>query len=126
MDIRKTIWPCMLVAILLVAVSSAFLFQKQPKNAKDQMEAIAKQDEKIAAQDEKISAQNSKIAEQDKNLVKQDKRLTELESITKKVGRIQTDPNMFKVDLKDSDMSLIQQMIEKQVKLNVREVNKSH
>ena len=130
MNIRKTIWPCMLVVILLVAVSSAFLFQKQPKNAERQMKAIAKQDEKIAEQGKllaeqgKLLAEQGKLlAEQDKNFVRQDKRLAELESITKKVDEIQANLNTRKVDINDSDMSLIQEMIEKQVKINVRSGN---
>jgi len=112
MNIKKITWPFIVAAILLIALSSGFLFKNRGKTADDQMKTIAKQNEKIAEQDEKIAGQNSKIAEQDK-------RLTELESITKEVNRIQTDPNMLKVNLKDSDMSLIQQIIEKQVKLNM-------
>jgi len=121
MNIRKMAWPFILAVVLLVILSSGFLFKNRGKNAEDQMKTIAKQDEKIAAQDEKISEQNTKIAELNRKIFEQDKSLAEL--ISKKVDRIQKDPNMFKVDLKDSDMSLIQQMIEKQVKLNVREVN---
>jgi len=113
----------MLVVILLVAVSSAFLFQKQPKNAERQMKAIAKQDEKIAEQGKLLAEQGKLLAEQDKNFVRQDKRLAELESITKKVDEIQANLNTRKVDINDSDMSLIQEMIEKQVKINVRSVN---
>lgn len=123
MNIRKTIWPCMLVVILLVAVSSAFLFQKQPKNAERQMKAIAKQDEKIAEQGKLLAEQGKLLAEQDKNFVRQDKRLAKLESITKKVDEIQANLNTRKVDINDSDMSLIQEMIEKQVKINVRSGN---
>jgi len=121
MNIRKMVWPFILAAVLLVILSSGFLFKNRGKNAEDQMKAIAKQDEKIAGQDEKIAGQNRKIAEQDKLLAEQDKRLAEL--IAKKIDRIQTEPNTRKVDINDSDMSLIQQMIDKQVKLNVREVN---
>jgi len=121
MNIRKMAWPFILAAVLLVILSSGFLFKSRGKNAEDQMKALAKQDEKIAAQDEKIAGQNKKIAEQAKLLAAQDKSLAEL--ISEKVDRIQTEPNTHKVDINDSDMSLIQQMIEKQVKLNVREVN---
>lgn len=123
MNIRKTIWPCMLVVILLVAVSSAFLFQKQPKNTEHQMKAIAKQDEKIAEQGKLLAKQGKLLAEQDKRFARQDKRLAELESIAKKVDEIQANLNTRKVDINDSDMSLIQEMIEKQVKINVRSVN---
>ncbi|HIJ54102.1 MAG TPA: OmpH family outer membrane protein [Planctomycetes bacterium] len=121
MNIGKMAWPFILAAVLLVVLSSGFLFKNRGKTAEDQMKAVAKQDEKIAAQDEKIAGQNRKIAEQAKLLAAQDKSLAEL--ISRKVDRIQTEPNTHKVDINDSDMSLIQQMIEKQVKLNVREVN---
>ena len=123
MNIKKTIWPFVLVVILLVALCSAFLFQNGGKNTEHQMKDIAKQDEKIAEQNRKIAEQNKKLAEQDKNFVRQDKKLAELESIAKKVDEIQAGLNTRMIDINDSDMSLIQQMIEKQVKLNVRKGN---
>ena len=123
MNIRKMAWPFILAAILLVILSSGFLFKNRGGNAKDQTNAIAKQDEKITGQDEKIAGQNRKIVEQDKLIAEQNKKLAELESMAQKVDQIQASLNTREVDINDSDMSLIQQMIEKQVKLNVREEN---
>ena len=119
MNIRKMAWPFILAAILLVILSSGFLFKNRGKNAKDQTNAIAKQDEKIAAQDEKIAGQNRKIAEQAKLLAAQDKRFAELAGITNRLNKIQVDLKTREVDINDSDMSLIRQVIEKQVKLNM-------
>ncbi len=116
MNIKKMVWPFILAAVLLVILSSGFLFKNRGKTADDQMKTIAKQDEKIAGQ-------NRKIAEQNKLIAKQNKKLAELESMAQKVDQIQASLQTRKVDINDSDMSLIQQMIEKQVKLNVREVN---
>ena len=125
MNIKKTTWPFVLVVILLVALSSGFIFKNWGKKAKDpnQTEAAAIQDEKLAAQDEKIAELNRKIAEQAKLLAAQDKRFAELADITNRLDKIQADLNTRKVDINDSDMSLIQEMIEKQVKLNVRKGN---
>lgn len=117
---RKTTWPFMLAAILLAALCSGFIFKNWGKKAEDQTEAVAKQDEKIAVQDEKIAELNRKIDEQDKLLAAQDKRFAELESITKKVDEIRANLTTRTVDINDSDMSMIQEMIEKQVQLNVR------
>ncbi len=122
MDNRKITWPFILAAILLVALSSGFIFNWGKKKAKDpnQMEAAAKQEEKLAAQDEKIAELNRKIDEQDKLLAAQDKRFAELAGITKRLDKLQAELNTRQVDINDSDMSLIQEIIEKQVKLNVR------
>jgi Skp family chaperone for outer membrane proteins len=122
MDNRKFTWPFILAAILLVALSSGFIFKNWGKKAKDpnQMEAAAKQQEKLAAQDEKIAELNRKIDEQNKLLAAQDKRFAELAGITKRLDKLQAELNTRQVDINDSDMSLIQEMIEKQVKLNVR------
>lgn len=119
MNIRKMAWPFILAAVLLVILSSGFLFKNRGKTADDQMKTIAKQDEKIAGQDEKIAGQNRKIAEQAKLLAAQDKRFAELAGITNRLDKIQVDLKTREVDINDSDMSLIQQMIEKQVKLNM-------
>lgn len=119
MNIRKMVWPFILAAVLLVILSSGFLFKNRGKNADDQMKAIAKQDEKIAGQDEKIAEQNRKIVEQDKLIAEQNKKLAELESMAQKVDQIQASLKTREVDINDSDMSLIQQVIEKQVKLNM-------
>jgi Skp family chaperone for outer membrane proteins/uncharacterized coiled-coil protein SlyX len=122
MDNRKITWPFILAAILLVTLSSGFIFDWGKKKAKDpnQMKAAPKQEEKLAAQDEKIAELNRKIAEQDKLLAAQDKRLAELAGITKRLDKLQAELNTRQVDINDSDMSLIQEIIEKQVKLNVR------
>jgi len=122
MDNRKITWPFVLAAILLVFLCSGFIFDWGKKKAKDpnQMEAAAKQEKKLAAQDEKIAELNRKIDEQNKLLAAQDKRFDELAGIMKKLDEIQASFNTRKVDINDSDMLLIQQIIEKQVKLNVR------
>jgi Skp family chaperone for outer membrane proteins len=120
MNIKKMVLPFMLAAILLVFLCSGFLFKNLGKKPEDQTEAIAKQDEKIALQSEKIAEQNKKIVEQDKLIASQNKRLDELEIIAKQVDRIRTDIKTSKVNLKDSDMSQIQKMIEEKVKLDVK------
>ena len=122
MDNRKITWPFILAAILLVALSSGFIFNWGKKKAKDpnQMEAAAKQEEKLAAQDEKIAELNRKIDEQNKLLAAQVQRLAELAGITKRLDKLQAELNTRQVDINDSDMSQIQEIIEKQVKLNVR------
>ena len=122
MDNRKITWPFALAAILLVFLCSGFIFDWGKKKAKDpnQMEAAAKQEKKLAAQDEKIAELNRKIDEQGKLLAAQDKRFDELAGIMKKLDEIQASFDTPKVDINDSDMSLIRQIIEKQVKLNVR------
>lgn len=122
MDNRKITWPFILAAILLVALSSGFIFNWGKKKAKDpnQIKAAAKQEEKLAAQDEKIAELNRKIDEQNKLLAAQVQRLAELAGITKRLDKLLADLNTRQVDINDSDMSLIQETIKKQVQLNVR------
>jgi Skp family chaperone for outer membrane proteins/uncharacterized coiled-coil protein SlyX len=122
MDNRKITWPFAFAAILLVFLSSGFIFDWGKKKAKDpnQMEAAAKQEKRLTAQDEKIAELNRKIDEQGKLLAAKDKRFDELAGIMKKLDEIQASFNTPKVDINDSDMSMIQDIIEKQVKLNVR------
>ena len=122
MDNRKITWPFILAAILLFALSSGFIFNWGKKKAKDpnQMAAAAKQEEKLAAQDEKIAELHRKIDEQNKLLAAQVQSLAELSGTTKRLDKLLADLNTRKVDINDSDMSLIQEIIEKQVKLNVR------
>ncbi len=122
MDNRKFTWPFILAAILLVALSSGFIFNWGKKKANDpnQMKAAAKQEEKLAAQDEKIAELHRKIDEQNKLLAAQGQSLDELAGITKRLDKLQAEMNTRKVDINDSDMSAIQEIIEKQVKLNVR------
>jgi Skp family chaperone for outer membrane proteins len=120
MNIKKVIWPLMLVTVVFVVLCSGFLFKSKPKETDAQMEAIAKQDEKVAALEEKIAGQNSKITEQDKLLAAQEKRLSELAGITERLDKIQAALNTREVDMNESDMAQVRQMIEEQVKLNVR------
>ncbi|MHC4736216.1 MAG: hypothetical protein ACYTDW_17410 [Planctomycetota bacterium] len=96
------------------------------------MAAAAKQAEKLAAQEEKISELNMKIdgqnkllaaqgqSGQNKLLAAQGQRLAELSGTTKRLDMLVADLNTRQVDINDSDMSLIQETIKKQVKLNVR------
>ncbi|MHC4632219.1 MAG: OmpH family outer membrane protein [Planctomycetota bacterium] len=122
MNNRKITWPFILAAILLFALSSGFIFDWGKKKAKDpnQMAAAAKQAEKLAAQEEKISELNMKIDGQNKLLAAQGQRLAELSGTTKRLDMLVADLNTRQVDINDSDMSLIQETIKKQVKLNVR------
>ncbi len=122
MDIRKKNWPFVLVAILLVTLSSGFIFDWGKKKANDPNQTVttAKQAENFAAQDEKITELSGKIAEQDKLLAAQEKKFSEFTGITEKLDKIQAELNTRRIDINDSDMSLIREIIEKQVKLNVR------
>lgn len=113
MDVRKTIWLYMLIVVLVVVLCSVFLSQIVGKSDGREMEAIDEQNKKLAEQERKL-------AEQDKRFAGQDKRLTELERIARKIDEIQAALNTRKVDIKDDDMSLIKEIIEEQVKLNVR------
>lgn len=113
MDIKRPIWLYLSVAVLVVVLCSVFLLQSGVKNAGRAMEAIAEQNKKLAEQD-------GKLAEQDTRFGGQDKRLAELEKIARKIDEIQAQLNIRKVEIKDDDMSLIKEIIEEQVKLNVR------
>ena len=120
MKMKKTIWPIMLSVIIVVVLCSGFLFSNKPKETDAQTDAIAKQNEKIAALDKKISEQNGKIAEQEKLLAAQDMRFAELAGIKERLDKIQAEMNTKEIDINDSDMSRIRQIIEEQVKLNVK------
>ncbi len=111
MDIKKPIWLYVLLVVLVVVLCSVFLFKNGTKSA-GEMEAIAEQNERLAEQDRKLAEQSKRSAEQDK-------KLAELERIAKKVDAIQAQLNTLKIDIKDDDMLLIKEIIEKQVKLNV-------
>lgn len=113
----------MLVTVVFVFLCSGFLFKSKPKETEVQSEALAKQDEKIAALGEKVAEQNRKIAEQDKLFAAQDKSFAELAGITERIDKVQAALNTSKIDINESDMAQIQQMIEKQVKLNVRKAD---
>jgi Skp family chaperone for outer membrane proteins/uncharacterized coiled-coil protein SlyX len=122
MNNRRTTWPYILAAILLVTLSSGFIFDWGKKKAKDPNETktAAKQAQRAAAQDEKITELNRKVAEQDKLLAAQEKKLSEFTAITEKLDKLQAELNTRRIDVNDSDMSMIRQIIEKQVKLNVK------
>ena len=120
MNMKKTIWPLMFSAIIVIVLCSGFIFKNKSKDTDDQTDAIAKQNEKIAALDEKIEEQNSSISLQNKLLAAQDKRFEALAGLTERLDKIQAEMNTKKIDINDSDMSRIQQIIEEQVKLNVK------
>jgi len=123
MDNRKTTWPLILGAILTAALCSGFIFGLGKKKAKDpnQAENTAEvQAERTALSDEQIAGLNRKIDEQNKLLAAQGQRLAELAGITKRLDKLLADLNTRQVDINDSDMSLIQETIKKQVQLNVR------
>ncbi|MBW8038739.1 MAG: OmpH family outer membrane protein [Planctomycetes bacterium] len=122
---RKIPWPFILVSILLVTLCSGFIFDWGKKKTKDpnKMEAVAKQKEKLAAQDQRFAELNEKIAEQARLLAEQQKKFAELAGITKRLDEIQANLKKRKVDINDSDMSMIQETIKQQVKLNVRNRN---
>jgi len=111
MDIKKPIWLYVLLVVLVVVLCSVFLFKNGTKSA-GEIEAIAEQNKRLAEQDRKLAEQSKRFAEQDK-------KLAELERIAKKVDAIQAQLNTLKIDIKDDDMLLIKEIIEKQVKLNV-------
>ena len=106
MDIKKPILLYVLIVVLVVVLCSVFLFQSGGKNAGPETGAI--------------DEQNKKLAEQEKRFTEQDRRLAELEKIAKKIDEIRAQLDTRKIDIKDYDMSLIREMIEEQVKLNVR------
>ncbi len=112
MDVGKTTWLYVVIVVLVVALCSVFLFQNGAKNA-GEMGTIAEQNKRLAEQDKKLAEQGKRIAEQDE-------RLAELERIAKKIDEIQAQLNTRKIDIKDYDMLLIREMIEEQVRLNVR------
>lgn len=122
---RKIPWPFILVSILLVALCSGFIFDWGKKKTKEPnpMEAAAKQEEKLAAQDQRFAELNGKIAEQARLLAEQQKKFAELAGITKRVDEIEANLKKRKVDINDSDMSMIQETIKQQVKLNVKKSN---
>lgn len=118
MNNRKTTLTLILSTVLLVALCSGFIFKKKVEGQK---ETSAKQDDKLAAQEVKITELSGKIDEQNRLLAAQEKKLTELdESITNKIDQIRANLTPRTVDINESDMSMIREMIEKQVQLNVR------
>jgi Skp family chaperone for outer membrane proteins/uncharacterized coiled-coil protein SlyX len=130
MDNRKTTWPLILGAILTATLCSGFIFDwgkkkaKDPNEAKNAATAQALQEEKLTAQDEKIAELNRKIDEKTKLLAAQEEKLAELEEkfeeTIKRFDEIEASVKNRNVDINDSDMSAIREMIEKQVKSNVK------
>lgn len=130
MNKSKTNWPLILVIIMLATLTSGFIFDWGKKKPKDpnEVETAPKtlQAEELAGQAEKIAELNRKIEEQNKLIATLEERSAELEGITGKIDKLQaemaaqkTSASENRIDINESDMSTIQQMIEKQVKLNV-------
>lgn len=123
MNNRKTTWPYILAVILLVALSSGFIFDWGRKKAAEpnqtETASTALQAQKLAVQDEKINELSRKIDEQNKLLAAQQEKLSEFANISEKLDNIQAELNTNRIDINDSDMTVIRQIIEKQVKLNV-------
>lgn len=136
MNSRKTTWPLIVGAILTATLCSGFIFGWGKKKDKDpnEVKALAIQDNRIGAQDEKLVLHDKKLASQDeiiaslirkideqnKLLAAQEERFAELAGITKKIDELQASLKTNQVDINDSDMSAIREMIEKQVKSNVK------
>lgn len=132
MNNRKTTWPLILGAILTATLCSGFIFDWGKKKAKDpnqtETASIALQAEKLVAQDEKIAELSRKIDEQNELITTLEEKSIELEVITRKIDKLQAEMTPQKtsasdklIDINDLDMSLIREIIEKQVKLNVKE-----
>ncbi|MHC4084505.1 MAG: OmpH/Skp family outer membrane protein [Planctomycetota bacterium] len=130
MDNRKTTWPLILGAILTVTLCSGFIFDwgkkkaKDPNEAKNAAAAQAVQEERVALAFDQITDLNRKTDEQAKQLAAQEVKYAELEEIfketIKRFDKIEASVKNRDVDINDSDMSAIQEMIEKQVKSNVK------
>jgi Skp family chaperone for outer membrane proteins len=126
MDNRKTRWPLLLGvilgAILTTALCSGFIFGLGKKKAKDPNEAknAAAQAERAALAEEQIAGLNRKIDEQAKLLAAQEERFAGFEEAIKRLDEIEASVKNRDVDINDSDMSAIREMIEKQVQSNVK------
>lgn len=112
MKVGRTVELCVLAVVLLAALGLAFLWQGQKREA-----YLVKRFSLLAS---RFTLHEIRFAEQDKRLEKQNKKMAELEGIATEIGGIQAGLNRRKVDSKDYDMSLIQEMIAEQVKLDVR------
>ena len=124
MEKRKTIWAFILVVILTAALCSGFIFDWGKKKDKDPnaiegATATAALEKRAAVTDEKIAELNRKIDEQAKQLTAQEEKLAGLIEITKRLDGIEAGLKKQEVDINDSDMSAIREMIEKEVKSNV-------
>jgi Skp family chaperone for outer membrane proteins len=130
MDNRKTTWPLILGAILTVTLCSGFIFDwgkkkpKDPNEAKNAAAAQAIQEERATLAYDQITDLNRKIDEQARLLAAQEEKYAELEEkfkeTIKRFDEIETSVKNRDVDINDSDMSAIREMIEKQVKSNVK------
>ncbi|NIP25723.1 MAG: hypothetical protein GWN67_15655 [Phycisphaerae bacterium] len=124
MEKNKITWPFILVVILTAAVCSGFIFDWGKKKDKDPNAAeaatTAAQEKRAALTDEKIAELNRKIDEQARQLTAQEEKLASLTEITKRVDGIEAGLKKREVDINDSDMSAIQEMIKEQVKSNVK------
>jgi Skp family chaperone for outer membrane proteins/uncharacterized coiled-coil protein SlyX len=124
MDKRKTTLPFILAAILTVTLCSGFIFDWGKKKDKDPNAAeaatAAAQEKRAALTDEKIAELNKKIDEQTKQLTSQEEKLASLTEITKRLDGIEAGLKKREVDINDSDMSAILEMIKEQVKSNVK------
>jgi Skp family chaperone for outer membrane proteins/uncharacterized coiled-coil protein SlyX len=125
MEKRKTTLPFILAAILTVTLCSGFIFDWGKKKDKDPNTAeaatvAAAQEKRAALTDEKIAELNRKIDEQAKQLTAQEEKLASLTEITKRLDGIEAGLKKREVDINDSDMSAILEMIKEQVKSNVK------
>jgi Skp family chaperone for outer membrane proteins len=130
MNNRKTTWLLISGAILTTALCSGFIFglgkkkAKDPNEAKNAAAAQAIQEKRAALAYEQITDLNRKIDEKGKQLAAQEEKFAELEEkfkeTIKRFDEIETSVKNRDVDINDSDMSAIQEMIEKQVKSNVK------
>src|SRR4030043_446721 len=97
MNNRKTTWPYILAVILLVALSSGFIFDWGRKKAAEpnqtETASTALQAQKLAVQDEKINELSRKIDEQNKLLAAQQEKLSEFANISEKLDNIQAELN---------------------------------
>ena len=126
MDNRKTRWPLILGAILTAALCSGFIFDWGKKKAKDPNQAegaAAVQEKRAALAEEQIAELNRKIDEQAKQLAAQEEKFAELEEAIKRLDEREASVKNRDVDINDSDMSAIREMIEKQIKLNVKKAD---
>ena len=124
MDNRKITWPLILGAILTIALCSGFIFDWGKKKANDPNKAAgataAAQEKRIALAEEQIAGLSRKMDEQAGQLAVQEEKLAELKEITKRLDGIEASLKNRDVDISDSDMTAIREMIEQQVKLNVK------
>jgi chromosome segregation ATPase len=126
MDNRKTTWPLILGAILTATLCSGFIFglgkkkAKDPNEAKNAAAAQAVQEERAALAEEQMTELNRKIDEQAKLLAAQEERFAELEEVITRLDEIEASVKKRDVDINDLDMSAIHEMIEQQVKSNVK------